>query len=336
MSLCHILPWKNFGDELGPPVVKRILELHFGCSTKALNVIDLNNTYIPVSSAFPFTNRTDTCLMTVGSLWRMIKSGDHVWGTGVAYENIVEERCKPENKTLNNPVENVTVYSSRGPFSANQIQEMCSYKVLKSNKKTKNASDIDTVNGTIEGSGDAGFLVPFLFPELQRKTMTSDGVVGEGNKRKCLIPHKLDHKVEQDPPDAVKTLNVGNGWVNMILALQDCDVVASSSLHGIILAEALGIANSWLKVSSFLRFGPVFNFKFDDFYMSYRGLTQFKHQTLSEALSNTTQPLTYTEREAYAKRILKTFPMHLFQEVDEIGLTSVTRKQEIEYQRHGQ
>ena len=42
MQLCHIHPWTNFGDELGPPIVKRILELHFGCSAEELKVFDLS------------------------------------------------------------------------------------------------------------------------------------------------------------------------------------------------------------------------------------------------------------------------------------------------------
>ena len=85
MSLCHITPWPNFGDELGPPVVKRILELVFGgCSAEeSLSTFDLKRVYRG-GGDMGFLNRTgsglETCLMTVGSLWRMIKSGDHVWG----------------------------------------------------------------------------------------------------------------------------------------------------------------------------------------------------------------------------------------------------------------
>ena len=45
MALCHIIPWPNFGDELGPPVVKRILELHFGCSAANLTVSNLATHY---------------------------------------------------------------------------------------------------------------------------------------------------------------------------------------------------------------------------------------------------------------------------------------------------
>lgn len=80
MSLCHIIPWPNFGDELGPVVTKRILELHFNCSADDLPVIDLS-----VFGYGRWFDRNETCLLTVGSLWRMVRTGDHIWGTGVAY-----------------------------------------------------------------------------------------------------------------------------------------------------------------------------------------------------------------------------------------------------------
>lgn len=58
------------------------------------------------------------------------------------------------------------------------------------------------------------------------------------------------------------------------------------------------------------------DFKFADFYASYRGGEPEKVNSLQFAFSNILQPLPYPEREAYAKRVLKTFPMHLFQAID--------------------
>ena len=124
---------------------------------------------------FGFLNRTGSglkrCLLTVGSLWRMVKSGDHIWGTGQAYSGIIEKRC---NKTMPGieMVKNITVYSSRGPLSA---------KSIKSNCQLSHKSE----PSSIEGAGDAGFLVPFLFPEMK---MTGY----RANNSLCLIPHKKD------------------------------------------------------------------------------------------------------------------------------------------------
>jgi hypothetical protein len=87
--LCHIVPWgANFGDELGPPIVKRILELYFRCSAQdlpTLNMAQLSNKHMNRSSAKDGTG-SGPCLLPVGSLWRMAHSGDHLWGTGVAFD----------------------------------------------------------------------------------------------------------------------------------------------------------------------------------------------------------------------------------------------------------
>ena len=306
MSLCNIQPWGNFGDELGPPIVKRILELHFGCSAEDVDVFDLKNIYMGGGDA-GFLNRTgsalETCLMTVGSLWRMVKSGDHLWGTGVAYNGTVEKRCRSRRRRNSNKVDNVTIYSSRGPLSASQVQMFCSQSTVLSSSNTSRS--------TIEGAGDAGFLVPFLFPELKRDKLTP-GETGQKRKNKCIVPHYKDEKNRawrQEQP--VEILKVAKSWVNMTLSLQDCDEVVSSSLHGIILSEALGIASRRLRLSS-----KPEDFKFADFYASYRGGEPEKVNSLQFAFGNISQPLPYPEREAYAKRVLKTFPMHLFQAID--------------------
>lgn len=298
MSLCHITPWPNFGDELGPPVVKRILELHFQCSAEDIDVFNLRRIYRGGGDN-GFLNRTGsnltTCLMTVGSLWRMIKSGDHVWGTGVAYDGTVKNRCK--NARDPNMVKSVTVYSSRGPLSAVQVQKYCSL----------NANNVDWESSDIESAGDAGFLVPFIFPEFKVKK------VGTEEKKRCIIPHKKDEQNSawrKDQAISTEELKVGIGWVNMTLRLQSCDEVVSSSLHGIILSEALGIANRRLRLSK-----EPGDFKFSDFYMSFRGEEPEPVKSMESAFIGVLPPLSYSERESYAKRVLKTFPLHLFHAV---------------------
>lgn len=298
MSLCHITPWPNFGDELGPPIVKRILELHFQCSAADLDVFNLKRIYRG-GGDYGFLNRTgsdlETCLMTVGSLWRMVKSGDHIWGTGVAYDGTVQKRCKKARDP--NMVKNVTVYSSRGPLSAGQVQKHCS-------------PNMDAESKAIESAGDAGFLVPFIFPELRVKKATDE-------KKRCVIPHKRDegnsawHKDQELPTEV---LNVGIGWVNMTLRMQSCDEIISSSLHGIILSEALGIASRRLRLSK-----EPGDFKFSDFYMSFRGEEPETAKSMETALNGALPPLSYNEREAYAKQVLKTFPLHLFHTVETEG-----------------
>ena len=76
MSLCYFLPYgANFGDELGPAVVKRILEYHFGCSSTDVHVIDM--------SGPPGKRNNRTCLFALGSIFHYTRDGDHIWGTGM-------------------------------------------------------------------------------------------------------------------------------------------------------------------------------------------------------------------------------------------------------------
>jgi hypothetical protein len=314
LSVCHIVPWgANFGDEIGPPVVKRILELHFGCSADSLAVFDM------AKLGRSLLNRTGhpevtNCLMTVGSLWRMILTGDHVWGTGVAFSETVQQRCTGRNKrgkAMAGPlVKNLTIYSSRGPLSVADTTQFCDFV-----KKD--------YSHPIEPAGDPGFLVPFLFPEhittttsatMARKSNQSDiNPTTKVKKEVCLIPHHQTRghamfKMKMGPKRQI--LTVRQSWENMILVMQGCERIVSSSLHGIILAEALGIPNRRVQINT----NPG-DFKFDDFYVSYRGSQPALTSNLTVALDSMMEPLSDAERDAYARRVLKTFPLHLFHAV---------------------
>ena len=215
-------------------------------------------------------------------------------GTGVAYKGTVKSRCSSGKRRKNeNQVTHVTIYSSRGPLSAAEISE---YRH-------------DQTNNVIETAGDAGFLVPFLFPEHEVATSNN-------NKATCVVPHKKDEgnkEWKSQTGREVKRLTVNIGWVNMSLGMQKhCSQIISSSLHGIIFAEALGIHSRRLTLSS-----KPGDFKFDDFYSSYRGSEPAKVGAMEDALANISTPLSYSEREAYAKRVLKSFPLHLFKVVDD-------------------
>ena len=102
-------------------------------------------------------------------------------------------------------------------------------------------------------------------------------------------------------------LFVSNPWPIMAQKMQECKYVLSSSLHGIIFAEAFGIPNRRVQLTK-----KPGNLKFNDFYESYRGRPPNKTSTVKEAEENLMEPLPYKERDAYARRILSTFPIHLF------------------------
>ena len=102
MSLCYLIPYgANFGDELGPAVVRRILEYHFGCSSRDIHVINLKRRD---------AREKRTCLFALGSIFHFIRTGDHVWGTGI---NPTYQRSHPQWLHL---------HAVRGPETAKKMK----------------------------------------------------------------------------------------------------------------------------------------------------------------------------------------------------------------------
>jgi hypothetical protein len=336
--LCHIVPWgANFGDELGPPIIQRILELYFRCSATdlpTLNLIKLKDQYMNRSSNVDTSGRVasdGSCLLAVGSLWRFAQTGDHLWGTGVAFDSTVKHRCTKQNSP--HLIRNLTIYSSRGPNSAAQIQEYCPFANLPT------ASSSGSAATRIPTAGDAGFLIPYLFPESipsnstwpkSTTTTTTTTTVNSSNQRMCIIPHHDERNNKQfrtaEREYKAIRLTVQQTWPSMVASLLNkCDVVLSSSLHGIIFAETLGIPSKRFRLTQ-----QPGDFKFDDFYASYRGegdgaptndsgrIASMEHlyaRNLTIAMNNWLQPLSVQQRDAYARRVLETFPIHLFETV---------------------
>jgi Polysaccharide pyruvyl transferase len=364
-QLCHIVPWgANFGDEIGPPIVKRILELYFHCSAQELrtmNLAPLGDRHMNRSSAVVVQPDGITtvegdpgpCLLSVGSLWRMAQTHDHVWGTGVAFDGTVEHRCRRDRKYR---IANLTIYSSRGPNSVAHIHQYCPFaSIINNNNTSSTNTDDDDDNDNddskrIPSAGDAGFLIPYLFPEhvphdswpiRQRRrqqdlTDATTSTNSTSRRRLCIIPHHNERnnpqfrRAEQPPYNALR-LTVQQSWQDMVTSmLTQCDAILSSSLHGIIFAETLGIASKRLRLTQ-----QPGDFKFDDFYASYRGggagvssssttVTSMDHLyargNVTEVIENNDdsawiQPLSVPQRDAYARRILETFPIHLFETV---------------------
>ncbi len=86
-----------------------------------------------------------------------------------------------------------------------------------------------------------------------------------------LVPHyvdKDDAMLKQWLRDKrhVKVINVFDPVVDVIRQIASCEFVLSSSMHGLIVADALGIPNQWLKISSRVVGN---DFKFFDYYSVY-------------------------------------------------------------------
>ncbi len=92
------------------------------------------------------------------------------------------------------------------------------------------------------GHGDPGFLLPSLYPELQLEKEKPRGII----RKNCLIAHLRDQGQRwlQNLTN-IKVILPTQHWLAVVAALQTCDRVASSSLHGLIISDALGIPACW-------------------------------------------------------------------------------------------
>lgn len=112
--------------------------------------------------------------------------------------------------------------------------------------------------------GDPGLLCQELLPANQ------------GGKKKSIgfVPHEE----EKNHPFVVSLLEriIGATLIDVHLPvcsvieqINECEMVLSSSLHGLIVADALGIPNGWIKLSDQL---PGGSYKFHDYYSCF-GIT---------------------------------------------------------------
>lgn len=109
-------------------------------------------------------------------------------------------------------------------------------------------------------TGDAGILADALLDEIPEK-----------KHRIGIIPHLCDLKDENvnavlaHYEDAVM-INVKDDPIEVIKQIAECETVLSSSLHGLIVADSLGVPNRHLVFGDRL-LGD--GYKFDDYYSAY-------------------------------------------------------------------
>ncbi len=91
-------------------------------------------------------------------------------------------------------------------------------------------------------------------------TRVVGGEICEIKKEIEISPGVIPHYVDRNNPllrkfieanrDSVKVIDVENDLHHVINEIHCCEHVVSSSLHGIIVSDALGIPNAWIKLSS--------------------------------------------------------------------------------------
>lgn len=157
-------------------------------------------------------NAREQKLLAVGSIFYFANEGDVVWGSGL------------NGKTANKEsyaFESLDIRSVRGPLTREFFQEHFGIEIP-------------------EIYGDPALLLPYLFPEFQKNPSPEFDYI--------VIPHFSDHKyfLNQGQDNLVFVTEPWDVVINKIL---NSRFVISSSLHGVIVAEAFGIPARLLRVS---------------------------------------------------------------------------------------
>jgi len=149
----------------------------------------------------------------------------------------------PEQKPHACPIRKMVVHAVRGKQTRQQLVNL---GILAA--------------GQTVAYGDAALFAPFLLErDVPKKHFC--GIIPHISERDCaeveVLSKALVHSVVIDfeqPP------------LEVLEKLASCEVIVASALHGLIVADALGIPNIWMKVSDRIIGG---RYKFDDYYSAY-------------------------------------------------------------------
>ena len=194
---------KNFGDELSPFIMKKLLPFHN---------FHLNEN--------PKKHKKN--LIALGSYLHEVKDGFSIFGSG-------------SRKGGFNNSEGLELISLRGPNT----------------KKILNERGVDCP----EKFGDPALFMPrFYKPKIDKSLSDKIG----------FVPHFTDRTDYGMKDDQFHIIKPTLPWQTVIDKICSCKAILSSSLHGLICADAYRIPNAWLKYKN-LDDGE---FKFKDYFLS--------------------------------------------------------------------
>lgn len=164
--------------------------------------------------------------LVIGSILGNANERSEVWGSG-----FIQEKARVLGKPR-------AVHAVRGPLSRTTLLEQgisCP-----------------------EVYGDPALLLPRFFnPDVPK------------NYPVGIVPHYIDKKnpwlKSHNLNPEVLILDIESGIENFVKAVKSCEVIISSSLHGLICADAYGIPNLWVTLSDQVIGG---DFKFRDYRLS--------------------------------------------------------------------
>lgn len=190
----------------------------------------------------PTEDKVEGKLVSIGSVIAAARSTDLIWGTGVIEDN----QYLPDLKRVN-------IFATRGPKTRDYLLYL-GHQVP-------------------EVYGDPGLLYPKIYnPEIEKTHEWG------------IIPHYVDlnhQAVKSLIERGVKLIDICAGEREFVDQLKSVEKVLSSSLHGLIAADAYGIPNARINLTGRLVGG---DFKFEDYALSVNR-NHYLGQQLSEDAS---------------------------------------------------
>lgn len=182
-------------------------------------------------------------LLAVGSILHIAANDDVIWGSGLNGKDLARK---------NYEFERVDVRAVRGPITRQFLMR----------EKGVNVPKI---------YGDPALLMPYLFPEFERQSSPSIPVL--------IVTHYSD--TEMFPKEKYPNVVYGwEPWDEIILKILDSEFVVSTSLHGVVVAEAFGIPARLLRLN---KKEPLL--KYSDYYLGTKRPNYRFARSLEEAMA---------------------------------------------------
>ena len=198
-----------------------------------------------------YNAKYDHQLTAVGSWLHKARDNDVIWGTGLRNYPGRDAQFNPNFSTLD-------VRAVRGPITRDFLR-----------KKNINVPLV---------YGDPVLLYPTLFP--------SPAPVKIYNV--SLIPHLTHHRNYINNPmitsGTIHLIDACDNYQEVIKQIRQSRIVLSTSLHGLIIADAYNIPNKWIKQD--LNEGHI---KFHDYLYSQHRDPSIYHNSIKDALSSSTE-----------------------------------------------
>lgn len=213
--------------------------------------------------------KVDGKVISIGSVMNYTQPNDLVWGAGCIQPGSIGHTPKK-------------VYAVRGPLTKNELR-------LRGIKCP-------------EIYGDPALLFPYIYnPTIEKKYKVG------------IIPHYIEFEDEKDVAilknlenQGIKIIDICAGVKEFINELLECEIVLSSSLHGLIAADAYKIPNARIVVSNKLIGG---HFKFIDYCTSVGRQIDYGYQLTADTSVEDLSQLKYNNSITFnAKALLESSP----------------------------